>query len=139
VAGDDDLLKRCVFEAGRFKHINLGPFRRCEKDYMIAQGTSHKKRIRKGMKLLASTQSAMFDGRRVKDPYVFNPDRPASDYMLFGYGLHWCVGAFIAEAQITQTFKALLVKPGLRPADEKDGRLQRLGQFPAHLWVEFDR
>jgi hypothetical protein len=58
--------------------------------------------------------------------------------MLFGNGLHWCVGAFIAEAQITQTFKALLVKKGLRRAEGKAGQLQLLGPFPEHLTVEFE-
>jgi hypothetical protein len=58
--------------------------------------------------------------------------------MLFGSGLHWCIGYFIAAAQITQTLKALLVKRGLRPAKGKEGQLQLLGAFPEHLIVEFD-
>jgi cytochrome P450 len=138
IAGDDDLLKRCLFEAMRFMPLNPGPFRKCVQDYTVAEGTSRAKKIRAGTKMLASTQSAMFDERRVKDPYKFDPARPATDYMLFGYGLHWCVGAFIAEAQITQTFKALLVKKGLRRAEGKAGQLQLLGPFPEHLTVEFE-
>jgi cytochrome P450 len=80
----------------------------------------------------------MFDERRVDNPRDFNPGRPASHYMLFGYGLHWCVGAFIAKAQITQTLKALLLKDNLRRAEGPDGQLRRLGPFPEHLVVEFD-
>jgi hypothetical protein len=57
--------------------------------------------------------------------------------MLFGYGLHWCTGAFIAAAQITQTMKALLVQPNLRPAKGDAGAMQNLGPFPQHLTVEF--
>ena len=38
--------------------------------------------------------------------------------MLFGHGLHWCLGAFIAEAHITQTLKQLLLrKNNLRRAE----------------------
>ena len=81
----------------------------------------------------------MFDERRVDEPYAFNPDRPPSNYMLFGYGLHWCVGAFIAEAQIIQTMKPLLLKNGLRRAPGSAGRLELLGAFPEHLFVEFER
>jgi cytochrome P450 len=138
IAGDDDLLKRCLFEAMRFKPLNPGPFRNCVQDYTVAEGTTRAKRIRAGTKMIAGTQSAMFDERRVKDPYKFDPSRPASDYMLFGYGLHWCVGIFIAETQITQTLKALLLKNGLRRARGKAGQLQLLGPFPEHLTVEFE-
>lgn len=137
VTGDDELLKRCLFETSRFKPINLGPFRRCAEGYVVARGTARAKLIRKGAIVLASTQSAMFDNSRVKNPFRFDPDRPPSDYLIFGHGLHWCVGAFIAEAQITQTFKPLVAQPRLRPVSGKLGQLQRLGQFPAHLWVEF--
>ena len=137
-AGDDDLLKRCLFEAMRFKPLNPGPFRRCTADYTIASGTWYGKRLSRGDNLLVSTQSAMFDERRVDKPRNFNPERAPSHYMLFGYGLHWCVGVFIAEAQITQTLKALLLKHNLRPAHGADGQLRLLGPFPEHLVVEFD-
>jgi len=138
-AGDDDLLRRCLREAMRFKPIFIGPQRICVEDCTLAEGTPRATRIRRGTRMLPSTQSAMFDERRVKNPYDFDPGRAAADYMLFGHGLHWCVGAFIAEAQITQTLKALLVRKGLRRAPGKEGRMQWIGGFPHHLWVEFDR
>jgi cytochrome P450 len=121
----------------RFKPLNPGPMRNCAADYTIAAGTPRATRIRKGAKLLAGTQSAMFDERRVIRPNEFNPNRPASNFMLFGYGLHWCLGAFIAEVQITQTLKALLLTKGLRRAPGKAGQLHLLGPFPEHLVVEF--
>jgi cytochrome P450 len=136
---DDDRLWRCLFEASRFKPINPGPFRRCGEDYVVAKGTRRAKTIRKGEILLVSTQSAMFDDRRVTDPWTYNPDRPRTDYMIFGHGLHWCLGALIAEAQITQTLKALLTTANLRRADGVDGTLRHLGSFPQHLVVTFDR
>jgi len=138
LAGDDQLLERCLFEAMRFMPLNPGPFRACASDYTIAAGTLRQRKVRAGAKLLASTQSAMFDGRRITKPNAFDPDRKRSDYMLFGYGLHWCIGAFVAAAQITQTLKPLLVRPNLRRVPGKDGELQRIGPFPAHLVVEFD-
>jgi cytochrome P450 len=138
-AGDDDLLNRCLFEAMRFKPLNPGPFRDVVADYTISSGMKRPKRLRCGAKLLVGTQSAMFDERRVDNPRDFNPGRPPSHYMLFGYGLHWCVGAFIAQAQITQTLKALVLQDRLRRADGPDGQLRLLGPFPEHLIVEFDR
>jgi cytochrome P450 len=138
LAGDDDLLKHCLFEAMRFWPLNPGPFRICTRDYVVAADTPRAKKIRKGTKMIASTCSAMFDSRQVKQPFYFDPGRPASDYMLFGYGMHWCVGIFIAQAQITQTFKALLVQRGLRRAPGADGKLRLRGGFPDQLFVEFD-
>jgi len=138
-SGDDDLLRRCIREAMRFKPIFPGPQRVCLEDCVIAEDTPHARRIKASTPVLPMTQSAMFDERRVANPTAFDPDRPAADYMLFGVGLHWCIGAFIAEAQITQTLKALLLRPGLRRAKGKAGQLELIGNFPGHLWVEFDR
>ena len=137
LANDDDKLRRCLFEAMRFMPLNLGPFRVCARDYTIAAGSRRATTLKKGDNLLVSTQSAMFDERRVDRPWDFDPDRPAFHSMLFGYGLHWCTGAFIAAAQITQTMKALLIQPNLRAAPGEAGRMQLLGPFPQHLTVEF--
>jgi cytochrome P450 len=138
LANDDELLRRCLFEAMRFMPLNPGPFRDCASTYTIAAGTKRAKTVTAGMKLVASTQSAMFDGRRIANPRAFDPNRKPSESMLFGYGLHWCIGAFIASAQITQTLKPLLVRGNLRRAQGRDGQLQKLGPFPEHLVVEFD-
>lgn len=138
MSGDDDLLRRCLFEVMRWKPLNPGPWRRCQRDHTIAAGTWRARRIRKGTLVLASTQSAMFDPRQIRDPHRFDPARAAADYMLFGHGLHWCAGKYIAEAQITQTMKALLTRTGLQRAPGKTGTLRLLGLFPEHLGVEFD-
>jgi len=135
---DDDLLTRCLLEALRFMPLNLGPFRTCNEDYVVAEGTSRATKLRRNMNVLVSTQSAMFDCNSVKAPRRFDPDRPAHDYMLFGGGLHWCVGALVANAQITQMFKALLTRSHVRRAAGRDGTLTRIGPFPAHLFVQFD-
>jgi cytochrome P450 len=138
--GDDDLLWRCLRETLRFRHINWGPLRTCGPGgYTVAAGTRCPKRFAAGAKILASTQSAMFDSRRVVKPKSFDPNRAPADYLVFGYGQHWCVGAYIAIAQITQTFKVLLRKPGLRRAPGRAGKLQFITAYPAHLTVEFDQ
>jgi cytochrome P450 len=138
-AGDDILLWQCLFEALRYNPINLGPFRLCEQDYVIAANTRHRTRIRAGTTVLASTMSAMFDCTRVDKPYVFTPSRPGFDRLHFGFGMHWCLGAFVAQAQLTQTFKALLLQPGLERARGPDGRMQNWPKtlFPQHLVVQF--
>ena len=136
-AGDDDLLQRCIHETMRFKPIFLGPQRACTRDYILAEGTPRATLIREGEAVLPSTWSAMFDARRIVDPYAFNPDRPASNYMLFGLGAHSCLGLHIAEAQVLQTMKALLRRKGLQRAPGKKGKLDWLGQIPGRLFVTF--
>jgi cytochrome P450 len=136
--GDDDLLKGCLFEAMRFWPINPGPFRVAAEDVVIAKGTRREKLIKKGTNLIVMTQSAMFDPRRVDKPDEFNPRREQTKSMLLGFGLHWCIGAPLAHAQITQTFKALLERNNIRRAPGKDGQMTRCGPFPKNLWVLYD-
>ena len=132
-AGDDDLLGRCLFEAMRFMPLNPGPFRMAAADYAVGGKT-----IRKGANILVGTQSAMFDPAKIEQPDVFDPNRPKDNYLLFGWGLHWCIGEPLARAQITQTLKPLLQRRNLRRAAGAKGHLGKFGPFPAHLEVEFD-
>jgi cytochrome P450 len=136
--GDDDLLKRCLFEAMRFWPLNPGPFRVAANDVTIAGGTRRAKTIKAGTKMLVSTQSAMFDPRRVEEPMRFDPNRDPTDYMLMGFGLHWCIGAPLAHAQITQCFKALLERDNVRRAPGKAGKMTTFGPFPESLVVLYD-
>jgi cytochrome P450 len=137
--GDDDLLWRCLQETLRFRSFNPGPFRMCGSGgYALAAGTHRKTDVAAGDGILACAQSAMFDSRRVARAKQFDPKRAAEDYLVFGYGQHWCLGSLIANAQITQTFKALLRKPGMRRAQGAAGRMRRFQAFPVHLTVEFD-
>jgi cytochrome P450 len=137
-AGDDDRLMHCLFEALRFMPINLGPFRISARDHRVAADTERAATIRKDTKVLAMTSSAMFDSRQVKKPFRFDPGRPVSNYVHFGFGMHWCVGAMIARTQITQTLKALLVRSSVERATGSAGKLALWGLFPDHLYVTFD-
>ncbi len=134
----DNMLQACLFEAMRFKPLNPGPMRFVERDTVLAEGKKRARRISKGSTVIASTQSAMMDDRALRHPARFDPDRPYSAYMLYGHGIHWCIGAQIANTQITQTLKALLKQPGLRRAPGKAGKLNKWGAFPDRLDVEYD-
>lgn len=138
---DDVMLTRCLFETLRFLPINPGPYRVCHQTYEVKGGGwfgRGSRSIPAGARLLASTQSAMFDRRVVERPYRVDPARNRADYMLLGSGLHACVGIHLAEAQITQTLKALLKQRNLRRAEGSAGQLQRYGPFPSQMLVQFD-
>jgi cytochrome P450 len=136
-SGDDDLLERILFEALRFYPINPGPFRDCSEDTTIAAGTRRAKTLRRDSKILVSTQSASFDPRRVARPNHFDPFRSSADTMRFGWGQHWCIGYAIARVQMTQTFKPLLRRGGLRRASGNRGKPAYFGGFFEHLFVEY--
>jgi cytochrome P450 len=138
LAGDDELLWRCLRETLRFRNINPGPARVVGgAGHTLNRGKCGQWRFKPGAKVLASTQAAMFDPRRVKRPHVFDPDRPDEDYLSFSVGQHWCLGAYIAIAQITQTFKPLLKQEGLAALEGRRGRMKRFSLFPLHLGVTF--
>ena len=135
-SGDDDRLRHCLFEALRYMPINLGPFRICSRDYTVASDARRAAKLAKDTKVLAMTSSAMFDSRHVLRPFRFDPSRPASNHMHFGFGMHWCAGAMIARTQITQTFKALLLaRPKAERAPGRRGKLALWGLFPDHLYI----
>ncbi|MVA98435.1 cytochrome P450 [Nitratireductor sp. CAU 1489] len=137
-AGDDAALTRAIDEAMRFKPINPGPFRYVPRDTVLAKGTGRQKTLKAGTTVWPWTLSAMFDADDVKQPERFDPDRPQRNSLVFGHGIHWCVGAALARVQIGEAFRALFSKPGLRRAAGAPGRLARRGAFPESLCVDFD-
>jgi cytochrome P450 len=136
-AGDDDLLWRYVQEAMRFDPLAPGLPRDVLADWTVARGTRHQRTIPAGSTVLAAFASAMKDPRRVADPQRFDIDRPASDYIHFGYGLHQCFGIHINRATLHMMLKPLLKQPNLRRARGKAGRLHKNGPFAASLTVDF--
>lgn len=131
---DTERLWDCLVEAMRFLPLNPGPFRYALRDHTL---THSGRVIREGATVLASTQSAMLDGRSIEKPQDFRPGRPLDANVLFGHGLHRCFGIAIAKAQLTATFGTLLRERDLRPAVGRAGKLQRLGPFPTELFVAY--
>jgi cytochrome P450 len=137
-ADDDRSLARYVFEALRFNPVNPVIYRRATRDAVIAEGTLRARKVPKGTMVLAANLSAMFDPLKIDSPNEFRIDRPADDYILWGYGLHACFGAHINQAMIPAILKPLLKTKGLRRASGKQGLIDTMGTpFPAHLVLEF--
>ena len=147
--GDDDLLRRCLFEALRFLPVSPVWPRDCKGDvgrdsFVLAPDTRRATPVRKGSRVLAATQSAMFDSRRVPRPRRFDPARPEFDpacpdshSMVLGYGPHRCLGAAIASAVIPAILKPLLRRPTLARAPGAGGRRRFYGVFPEELSVTY--
>ena len=137
-ADDDRRLVCYVQECLRLNPFSLGVRRICAQDYVIAPGTWRATRIRQGAMVLACTHSAGMDNRKIDQPRALCLNRPANNYLHFGYGLHTCFGQHIALAQISVMVKSVLKLPGLRRAPGAAGKMQSVGPFPVNLGLEFD-
>jgi cytochrome P450 len=133
-SGNDAALRGNFFEALRFDP--LAPFlvRRAVGDQKVA---GSKTGIPDGTRVFAVIQSAMMDGRHVKDPDTFNANRPASDNLSFGAGLHTCFAKAINEATIPLMLKPLLAGGKLRAAPGAAGEMVKVGIFPSTMGVNY--
>jgi Dyp-type peroxidase family len=141
--GREDL-KKILLEAGRLNPtLSPGQWRFCPVEATINVG-KETKIIPAGSVLMVSTMSAMRDKRVIEAPGDFVPDRNdrqgkwQEPDLLFGAGVHQCIGKYLAIEQITETFMVLLSKPGLQPASGKAGKLQSIGPFCRNLNMVFD-
>jgi cytochrome P450 len=138
-AGDEAKLGAYLFEGLRFFPINPVIFRRATRDTVIAESSWRAVKVKKGTMVLASNLSAMFDPLRINDPESFRIDRPWGDYILWGYGLHACFGAYINKAVIPAMMLPVLARGGLRRAAGADGQIQRGDTpYPQHFVLESD-
>jgi len=131
---DDAQLTQFVQESLRLNPFAAGIQRICAEDYTVAKGTLRSTKIPKGTRVLAATQSAMMDGRKIKNPKQFLLDRPAYSYMHFGFGLHTCFGQYINLTQIPGIIKAVLKQNSLRRVAD----MVVEEPFPVSLEITYD-
>ncbi|MDH5602081.1 MAG: cytochrome P450 [Gammaproteobacteria bacterium] len=132
---DDQKMIQFVQESLRLNAFAAGIKRVCAEDYVVAKGTLRSTKIPKGTIVLAATQSAMMDWRKITKPKEFRLDRPAYSYMHFGYGLHTCFGQYINLSQIPAIIKAVLKQNVLQRVSE----MKVVEPFPVSLEIEFKK
>ena len=136
--GDDVALGRGLLEAMRLRPpLNPGVFRYVKKLCTLGAGQWGERTLPVGTTVFVATASAMNDERVIAEPDAFLPQRGTDGSLLFGLGLHWCVGQRIAEIQISQMFKVLLSQPNLRPAEGYAGKLIKVGPFPRAQIIDY--
>jgi Dyp-type peroxidase family len=133
-AGDAAAMERVLLEAGRLNPaLAPGQWRYAPAAAVVAGRT-----IPAGATLMAATASALRDPRRWASPGRFDADRGVDPALIFGHGVHGCLGKQLAIRIIRETFLPLFALPGLRPAADRYGRMQRVGYFPQRLDLTFD-
>jgi cytochrome P450 len=106
-----ELIPNAAEECMRVDGASLGSFR-----YAVTDIPLHGVVIPAGALVLLSTDSAAHDETVFPDPDRFLIDRPNADaHLVFGYGIHFCVGAALARLQLRTALDALGRRlPGLR-------------------------
>jgi cytochrome P450 len=106
-----DLVANASEECMRIDGASLGSFR-----YAATDITLHGVKIPAGELVLLSTDSAAHDESVFPDPDRFRIDRPnAAEHLVFGYGIHFCVGAALGRLQLRTALEVLGSRlPGLR-------------------------
>jgi cytochrome P450 len=75
-----------------------------------------------------------------EDADVFDPERPPSDILTFGFGPKFCPGSHLARRELLTALTVVLEKlPGLHLSDP-EGSEPRGGvlRHPEHLYVAWD-
>jgi cytochrome P450 len=80
------------------------------------------------------------DPRVCSDPDTFVPDRPNNPHLVYGGGVHYCVGATLAraEAQITLTALARRLNSPRLIEDRPSYRANAVLRGPEHLRIAFN-
>lgn len=135
--GDRATLGAILFEASRFRPQTPGIMRVAAHSCRVGLDRAHPKTIRAGATVLAATASAMMDEDAIEAPRHFKRDRPWTDYLHFGYGMHTCAGMAISRAVLPELGRALLSRGPLRRAKGRAGRIRWRYPYPSHLAVRF--
>ena len=145
--GPEDAIERSefaqyVWEGARFHPITPFVVRYVHEDTVIGDRTASV-RLRKGRRVLVATHSAMHDPRAVRSPDRFLIDRPAREReMNLGYGMHRCLGDYIAQVMVPEVVRQLVLLPDVEhvtegePIEDNQGiDFGKRGSFPEHYVV----
>ena len=131
---DLDRLRKYVLEAMRFNPTFPLHVRSCPRAEAVSEQTPRKTVVPAGGTVFVPPIAAMFDRETMRRPESFAHDRPESEYLLFGYGGHVCLGAGIAKDVLTEMTRRML---GLQNFDlVQPGRFKYDGPTIDHYRIE---
>jgi cytochrome P450 len=130
-----ELAPRFVEEMLRHRSPAQNFARRVTRPVALADRT-----LEEGDTVLLSFAAANRDPERFADPDDFDPDRDPRGHLGFGWGIHQCLGAALARAELTILLTTLTTHPPLRAAGEARWSGLQGGNHlgPTSLPVRFD-
>jgi cytochrome P450 len=138
-SNNDAVLTRYVLEALRFNVPAPLLFRFSAEGHTLARGTAREAVVPANKLIFVSTASAMVDETELNEPQTFDLNRPITQYLHFGWGLHECLGKYLSIPMLTQAVKALLRLKNIRRSDGDAGQVKRDGPFPVAFSVTCDK
>ncbi|MQY09551.1 cytochrome P450 [Actinomadura macrotermitis] len=137
VVAEPALIPGMIEESLRIDGASLGSFRTATRDVVL-----HGTRVPAGAQVLLHADSAGHDETVFPDPECFDVRRAnARDHLVFGHGVHHCVGAALSRLKMRIAFERLAERmPGLRaaPGPPPVHRRSLVGRGLVALPVEWD-
>lgn len=128
LSSDHGLLPTAVEEMFRWVTPSASQRRTATRD--VELGGKH---IAAGDKVVLWFSAANRDPEVFDDPHEFQPDRSPNDHLAFGWGVHFCLGAHLARAEVRTYFTELLDR-GIRM--ELTGQPRRVNHNIWRGWTD---
>ncbi len=137
---DPEPLRRHIYEALRFRPMLPVLARYCPRPTVLAVPERGARVVPAGATVLAPPLAAMHDPAAFPHPGEFRTDPDSRDIgqsLVFGTGIHRCIGQAYAESALIEVVGAVLRLPGLHRLSGRDGRIRYAGGAAARLNVGF--
>lgn len=125
-----DLLDNAIEEMLRVEPPVQGLPRRLTED-LVLHGTT----IPRGAEISLIFAAANHDPEHYSNPEVFDIERPARDHLALGFGLHKCIGQYVARLEARAYFARLLAKYPYYEITESRWRLSHWARGYAALKI----
>jgi hypothetical protein len=112
----------------------FGLYRRAESDDVILEDDGRQVPVKAGDRVFVSFVSAAKDPKHFPEPEKIDPRRPLDSYIHYGAGPHTCLGREVSQVALTELFRAVFRKKGLRGAAGPGGQLKKVPR-PGNFFV----
>ena len=120
----------------------FGLYRKAASNDVITEDDGRKVEVKEGDRVFVSFVSAAKDPNHFPDPEIIDPHRPLDAYIHYGAGPHACLGRDVSQVALTELFRAVFRKKGLRRAAGPPGQLKKVprpGGFFVYLNAEWSQ
>jgi cytochrome P450 len=107
LAEKPELAERAVEEVLRYEPITPFTARIATEDVELEGGGRQGVTVPKGTVLFVCAATANRDPAAFDDPQRFDITREPAPVLTFGFGAHYCIGAYLARAELTEAFTYL--------------------------------
>ncbi len=132
---DRNAMKRIIYEALRFRPMLPVLARYCPRATIIGTPGVRRRVVSAGTTIWAPPLAGMHDPLEFEDPNRFSSERDVEKSLVFGSGLHKCIGRAIAEDALIEIVSAVLRRPNVRRLTGGRGKIVYKGAAADQLWI----